>query len=117
MDPHEYEYSRRRSTTAAPVKNTARGLISVVLKLIFSAVIVFMLINCILLRIRLTEQNDTNVKLRSGISEIDQENRRLRIRYESSIDYSELEDTARGRLGMADPQGRQIIKIDYPAQR
>lgn len=115
----EYEYSsikKAEPKRKQGKKRSFRKAISSFLTVLMSAAVVFMLIKGIFIRIELTKQNDINVRLEQKLSSLEEENRRLSIRYESQIDLAELEEYAKNELGMQKPSITQIKKIDTETQ-
>lgn len=112
----EYEYSR--ISTNKPIKQRIinRNAVGITLVLLFSVITAVLLVCGIMLRIELARQNDINLSLLAQINELNEENTRLRIEYESGIDLGELEEKAVFKLGMIKPQAYQIVKTEYEAQ-
>lgn len=65
-----------------------------------AAAMVVLLTQTLLYRIELTRQNDTNVTLQRQFDGLCEENRHLKIEYESMKDLTEIENTAVNELGM-----------------
>ena len=83
-----------------------------VLYTVFSVVAAIILVAGLAARIKLTEINDNNAALIQECAKLHEENARLRIAYESSIDLNELEEYAKNVLGMQKPESERIIHID-----
>ena len=83
------------------------------LKIILSSVLaVIILAASVAARIELTKANDKNAELKQTLAELSEENTRLKIEYESSINLPELEDYAKNVLGMQKPESEKIIEIN-----
>ena len=74
------------------------------------------MIKGLLVRIELAEQSDVNVGLKQELDSLQEDNRRLRIEYESKIDLDEIEDYAKNVLGMQKPGQSRIKKINTDTQ-
>ena len=79
-------------------------------------VAVGLMIKGLLVRIELAEQSDVNVGLKQELDSLQEDNRRLRIEYESKIDLDEIEDYAKNVLGMQKPGQSRIKKINTDTQ-
>lgn len=114
----EYYYSSVKQKTNKRQGSSAKFRldVSIVLTALLAAAMACLMIKTLFVRIELTEQNDINVALKSELSELNDENRRLRIEYESHIDLAELEQIAENELGMQKPDASQIRKIDTNTQ-
>lgn len=110
----EYDYSLvKQKTEKRQVSSDKFRLdVAIVLTALLAAAVACLMVKTLFVRIELTEQNDINVELESQLSTLDEENRRLKIEYESHIDLAELEKEAENELGMQKPDGSQIRKID-----
>lgn len=97
-----YEYSsikktrRYRRICCRSFKARARAALLILL----ATAMVMMLTQTLFYRIELTRQNDTNVTLQRQFDELCEENRHLKIEYESLKDLAEIEKTAVNELGM-----------------
>lgn len=113
-----YEYSAIKQKSEAKKKSSDkfRLNVSAALTALLAIAAACLLIKTLFVRIELTEQNDINVELEAQLNELEEENRRLQIEYESQIDLAELEDRAENELGMQKPNGSQTIEIDTDTQ-
>ena len=113
-----YEYSaiKRKAEAKKKSSDKFRLNVSAALTALLAIAAACLLIKTLFVRIELTEQNDINVELEAQLNELEEENRRLQIEYESQIDLAELEDRAENELGMQKPNGSQTIEIDTDTQ-
>lgn len=113
-----YEYSAIKRKPEAKKKSSDkfRLNVSAALTALLAIAAACLLIKTLFVRIELTEQNDINVELEAQLNELEEEKRRLQIKYESQIDLAELEDRAENELGMQKPNGSQTIEIDTDTQ-
>ena len=109
----ELEYSRIKTNNKPNKIKVRKPLIGMTLVLLFSFAAGVLLIEGILLRTELAKQNDVNLTLLQQINELDGDNTKLRIEYESGIDLSQLEEKATEKLGMIKPRAYQIRKTEY----
>lgn len=114
-----YEYStkskgghKKRAALTARAKNAF--LLSMLLCLALAAAV--MLIQLLMCRIALTQQNDLNVKLCAELDELNEENRHIAIEYEQMIDLGELEEYAKNELGMCTSAQKQTEVIETYTQ-
>ena len=114
----EYEYSKivTPKQRKAPKRRILRDTITVGLLCVMSLAAVGLVIKGLMIRIELAEQSDLGVDLKQQLESLREDNRRLRIRYESSIDLDELENYAKNALGMQNAGKSRIIKIDTDTQ-
>ena len=113
-----YEYSaiKRKAEAKKKSSDKFRLNVSAALTALLAIAAACLLIKTLFVRIELTEQNDINVELEAQLNELEEEKRRLQIKYESQIDLAELEDRAENELGMQKPNGSQTIEIDTDTQ-
>ena len=113
-----YEYSaiKRKAEAKKKSSDKFRLNVSAALTALLAIAAACLLIKTLFVRIELTEQNDINVELEAQLNELEEEKRRLQIKYESQIDLAELEDRAEDELGMQKPNGSQTIEIDTDTQ-
>lgn len=119
MPEIEYEYSsikKAKPQQKPKKKRSFTKAISLLLLTLVSVAVVILLVKGLFIRIELTKQNDINIELEKKLSQLSENNRRLRIRYESAIDLDELEEYAKNELGMQKPSMTQIQKIDTETQ-
>lgn len=114
----EYEYSKIVPHKRAKARNKLdiKGAITPLLLCVMSLAAAVLVVKGLMIRIELAEQSDLSVSLRQQLDSSQEENRRLRIRYESGIDLDELEDYAKNELGMQRPDKSRIKKIDTETQ-
>ncbi|GEM_PF-442624 len=113
----EYKYSAKPELNASRRREVnLKKAISAALTVFMAITAAFLILTGLVLRIELTEQNDRNVFLSQRLDELKQENRQLKIKYESAIDLTALEYEAKARLGMKMPDSLRIIQIDPEAQ-
>ena len=91
-----------------------RGLIAACLAAIMSLAAAGLMVKGLFVRIELAEQSDKIIAAKQELSRIEEENRRLRIEYETKIDIDEIEDYAKNILGMqrAGESRTEIIDTD-----
>lgn len=89
---------------------------SKVLIIAFSILSAVILVASLLVQVKLTEATDENVSLRKKLSELCDENTRLKIEYESSVSLPELEEYAKTVLGMQNPQSETTVKSEVPVR-
>lgn len=118
MSEYQYEYSK--ISTPMPVKRkqrkSIRGLIAVFLIVVMSLAAAGLMVKGLFVRIELAEQSDKITAAKKELSRIEEENRRLRIEYESKIDLDEIEDYAKNILGMQRAGESRTEKIDTDTQ-
>lgn len=108
-EKHNYRRGRGRKNTAVGKK---QKYIRILLTLLTVIIVCGMLIKSLILRIELTAACDANVKAEQQLAEMNEEQRRLQIEYEKSIDLEEIDEYARNALGMQKPSPGQTVKID-----
>lgn len=95
----EYQYEYSKISTKTPVKRkrrkSMRGLIAACLAAIMSLAAAGLMVKGLFIRIELAEQSDKIIAAKQELSRIEEENRRLRIEYETKIDLDEIEDYAK----------------------
>lgn len=116
----EYQYEYSKISTKSPVKlkqrKSIRGLIAVFLIVVMSLAAAGLMVKGLFVRIELAEQSDKITAAKKELSRIEEENRRLRIEYESKIDLDEIEDYAKNILGMQRAGESRTEKIDTDTQ-
>lgn len=116
----EYQYEYSKKSTKSPVKRkqrkSIRGLIAVFLIVVMSLAAAGLMVKGLFVRIELAEQSDKITAAKKELSRIEEENRRLRIEYESKIDLDEIEDYAKNILGMQRAGESRTEKIDTDTQ-
>lgn len=116
----EYQYEYSKLSTPTPVKRkqrkSIRGFIAVCLIVIMSLAAAGLMVKGLFVRIELAEQSDKITAAKQELSRIEEENRRLRIEYESKIDLNEIEDYAKNILGMQRAGESRTEKIDTDTQ-
>ena len=114
----EYEYSKIITPKPVAAKNRIdiKEAITVCLICAMSLIAVGLMIKGLLVRIELAEQSDVNVGLKQELDSLQEDNRSLRIEYESKIDLDEIEDYAKNVLGMQKPGQSRIKKINTDTQ-
>lgn len=91
-------------------RKVVSGVLTALAVLMTAALIILGL----LVRVKLTEQNNENVALKKELDALEDENTRLRIRYESLFDVSEIEEYAEDVLGMKRADSGYYEMIDTP---
>lgn len=71
-----------------------------------------MVVLFLMARIQLTEVTDMSAQLESQLVELESEQNRLRIEYESAFNLAEIEEYATTTLGMQKPREEQIYYLD-----
>lgn len=74
-----------------------------------------MLVFTLLAQIQLTQISDEAMKLQSALSELELEQARLLIDYESAFNLTEIEEYAMNALGMQKPRSDQVFYVDGSA--
>jgi len=120
----EYTYGRPLDIPVAPeleeeavvssARVTAQAIspVAVVGYLIAAALLIFSL----LARVQLTAASDECVALESSLAELQDQQSKLLIAYESSINLPEIEDYAVNVLGMQKPRSDQVYYISGSVQ-
>ena len=72
-----------------------------------------MLVLCMLLSAQCAAESDRIQRINTAIEKLEQENRILRVRFESCMDLENLEKYAREKLGMQRCSPGQIYYIEY----
>ena len=75
----------------------------------------FLFVISITAQIQLFDVSSKSVELTSQLSTLEEEQSRLRIRYESAFNLTEIEEYATTQLGMQKPSADQIYYIDTSA--
>ena len=116
----EYQYEYSKISTPKPVKHkrrkSIRGLTAVLIICIMSLAAAGLMIKGLFVRIELAEQSDKITAAKKELSQIEEENRRLRIEYETKIDLDKIEDYAKSMLGMQRAGESRTEKIDTDTQ-
>lgn len=116
----EYQYEYSKISTKSPVKRkrrkSMRDLIAACLVVVMSLAAAGLMVKGLFVRIELAEQSDKITAAKKELSRIEEENRRLRIEYESKIDLDEIEDYAKNILGMQRADESRTEKIDTDTQ-
>lgn len=86
------------------------------LMIAFSILSSVILVVSLLAQVKLTEASDETVSLQKTLSELCDENTRLKIEYESAISLPELEEYAKTVLGMQKAQSEKHIKSEVPVR-
>ena len=71
---------------------------------------------CMVARIQLLEISNESAELSSRLTELQKEQTRLEIEYESAFNLNEIEEYAVSTLGMQKPFADQVVYIDTAAQ-
>ncbi len=82
------------------------------LTLLSVIIVCVLLIKSLILRVELTAVCDANVKAELQLDELIEEQRKLQIEYEKSIDLEEIDEYARSELGMQKPGPGQKVEIN-----
>lgn len=116
----EFQYEYSKISTPTPVEHrkrrSIRGLIATLIICVMSLAAAGLMIKGLFVRIELAEQSDKITAAKQELSQIEEENRRLRIEYESQIDLDEIEDYAKNILGMQRAGESRAEKIDTDTQ-
>ena len=116
----EFQYEYSKISTQTPVKRkrrkSIRGLIAVCLIVVMSLASAGLMVKGLFVRIELAQQSDKITAAKKELSQIEEENRRLRIEYETKIDLDEIEDYAKNILGMQRAGESRTEKIDTDTQ-
>lgn len=121
---YQEEYSRPQTPTARPQTGTqtrvrTRAKAAVRTKqgispvaLLGTLVAAFLLVTGILAQVQLFTVSDGAVELEQQLAELEQQQARLKIAYESAFNLAEIEDYATSALGMQKPKADQVYYID-----
>lgn len=74
-----------------------------------------LLVFSLLARVQLTEITNETVSYQSQLSELETEQAKLLIAYESAFNLTEVEAYAKNELGMRRPTGDQVVYVDSSA--
>lgn len=74
-----------------------------------------MLVFTLMAQIQLTQISDETMGLQTALSELELEQTRLLIDYESAFNLTEIEEYATGVLGMQKPRSDQVFYVDGSA--
>ena len=110
--PREQTRVRTRARAQHAV-HTKQGVAPVALA--GALVAAFLLVTAITAQVRLISTSGDSVALQNQLAELEETQAKLRIRYESAFNLSEIEDYATTRLGMQKPNAAQINFIDTSA--
>ena len=94
------------------VRNCVRTILIIILAAAFTA----MLVAGLMLRTKVTRQNDINTALAEQLDELKEENLRLKIQIDSAYDLGEIEDRARNEFGLTKPDSVKTESIDTGAE-
>lgn len=108
FEKHNYRRGRGRENTAIGKK---QKFIRIILTFLTVIVVCGLLIKSLILRVDLTAVCDANVKAEQQLAELNEEQRKLQIEYEKSIDLEEIDEYARRELGMQKPSPCQTVGI------
>lgn len=100
-------------TRARAVPRTRQGIAPTAI--IGMLVAAFLLVTGITAQVQLMRTSGDSVELTEKLSTLQAEQAKLRIRYESAFNLSEIEEYATGTLGMQKPTADQISYIDTSA--
>ena len=121
LDREEYTTAqpkaRRRTQTQTRVRTRARTAVHTrqsiaPLSLVGMLAAAFLLVIAILAQAQMVGISSKSVTLRSELSQLEEEQAKLRIAYESAFNMAEIEDYAIHSLGMQKPRADQIFYID-----
>lgn len=111
--PEEPRRERRTKPAHAPVHRRKQ---SIAPGAILGAAVAAVLIVCVLFaQVRLMSVTNGSVALTESIGQLQEENTKLRIAYESAFDLADIETYATTVLGMREPAEDQIIYIESSA--
>ena len=109
----ETETRTRVQTRTRAVPRTKQGLS--LFALAGTLVAAFLLVIAISARVGLVSLSGESVELEARLSELEEEQARLRISYESAFNLAEIERYAMDTLGMRKPNASQVEYIDTSA--
>ncbi len=109
--------ARPRTQTQTRVRTRARTAVHTrqsiaPLSLVGMLAAAFLLVIAILAQAQMVGISSKSVTLRSELSQLEEEQAKLRIAYESAFNMAEIEDYAIHSLGMQKPRADQIYYID-----
>ena len=109
--------ARPRTQTQTRVRTRARTAVHTrqsiaPLSLVGMLAAAFLLVIAILAQAQMVGISSKSVTLRSELSQLEEEQAKLRIAYESAFNMAEIEDYAIHSLGMHKPRADQIFYID-----
>lgn len=100
----------RTATRAKPRTRSRQGVSLLAITGIFAAAVLFAV--TMMARIQLLEITDTSAALEQQLAELETEQTKLKIRYESVFNLTEIEEYATMQLGMQKPSTDQVYYID-----
>lgn len=103
----------RVRTRARPAVHTRQGIAPAAIAGMLIAA--FLLVTCITAQVRLMGVSGDSVELTGRLDALEEEQNKLRIRYESAFNLAEIEEYATTVLGMQKPTADQISYIDTSA--
>lgn len=118
------EYSRPQTPAARPrtqtqtrvrtrAKTAARTKQGIAPTAILGALVAaFLLVTGVLAQVQLFSVSDGAVELEQQLAELEQQQAKLKIAYESAFNLAEIEDYAMSSLGMQKPKADQVYYID-----
>ena len=109
--------ARPRTQTQTRVHTRARAVVHTrqsiaPLSLVGMLAAAFLLVIAILAQAQIVGISSKSVSLRSELDQLEEEQAKLRIAYESAFNMAEIEDYAIHSLGMQKPRADQIFYID-----
>lgn len=100
-------------TRARPVVHTRQSIAP--LSIVGFLAAAFLFVNGIMAQVQLFGVSSDSVGLQSQLTELEKEQNKLRIAYESAFNLAEIEEYATASLGMQKPSADQIFYIDTSA--
>lgn len=109
--PRTQEQERVKVRTKAhAVPHTKQGLAPLALVGMFVAAFLFVI--AVMAQVQLLDISATSVELQQQLDELEAEQAKLKIAYESAFNLTEIEEYATASLGMQKPRADQIYYID-----
>lgn len=100
-------------TRSKRVVHTRQGIAPAAIVGILAAA--FLFVTGITAQVRLLSVSSQSVELQTKLEELEVQQAKLRIRYESAFNLAEIEEYATAELGMQKPNANQIAYIDTSA--
>ena len=116
VSSYEKNYHSRGKCRESTAIGKKHRRIRIILNLLTVIIICALLVKSLILRIELTAVCDANVKAEQQLAELNEEQRKLQIEYEISIDLKEIDEYARNELGMQKPSPGQTVRIETETQ-
>lgn len=110
--PSAQELLRQRQKAREAAEQRAKSALGVSMFAILGSVVVsILMVFAVLAQISYNEVANETTRLKAQISQLEEQERRLQITFESVVDMKEVERYARDVLGMSKPETEQVAVI------